>query len=214
MNSLEDLFQLDRVAAMFHPEIQDDKRSTLFAVARLMAEAGAKWVVTGGLAAQLYVDQPRFTLDVDAIVRPEDEASVFSCLQTPAHAEEFELIHRKRRWIALVHRRSGTPVDINSSKLFQDLVEDPSWIDLEGVKLPFAASRWIAFVKLRTQRRSWPRNPEKRLQDRADLMKILMANPEVPDELRSMVDEEMARLLEQVIEELRQRPTEDLPPEE
>lgn len=65
LQPLEKLFELDRLARMFHENIQDDKRPALLAVAGLMDAAGAQYVVSGGLATQLHVSNPRFTADID-----------------------------------------------------------------------------------------------------------------------------------------------------
>ena len=61
LQSFHTLFQLDRIAQMFHQNVQDDKRPAPLAVSRLMEAAGAQYVISGGLAAdlmQLLLDSP------------------------------------------------------------------------------------------------------------------------------------------------------------
>ncbi|MEW6280129.1 MAG: hypothetical protein AB1758_15990, partial [Candidatus Eremiobacterota bacterium] len=96
------LFELDRVVGLIRKDIQQDKRSALLAVADLMRAAGARYVITGGLAVQRHVARPRFTGDLDVIVRPEDEADLHALL-TGSFAGQFELVHRKRSRTALLH---------------------------------------------------------------------------------------------------------------
>ena len=195
---------------MFHADIQEDKHGALVAVARLMAAAGVEYVITGGLAAQLHVSQPRFTLDVDIVLRPEDEVAVREAITRSPFREQFELVHVRRRWTALVHRDTGTPIDINSSRLFTRLLEDPQPIDLEDDIIPFAAPLWVAYSKLRTQQGRWPRAVDKRLIDRADLIRLLRDNPGLYEDLRARVDGDMLDMLDAVRAESKQ--SDELPP--
>lgn len=196
--TLEALLELDRIAIMFHRNIQEDKRSAIHAAARLMEAAGAEWVITGGLAAQRYVLDPRYTRDVDLVIRAEDEARVHEALATEPFSAEFEIVHRKRTWTALVHRPSGTPVDVNSSGLFKRLLESPERLEFEGADLRFARAVWVAYTKLRTQNPRWPRKPERRVQDRADLMFLLNANPGLFGDLRGIAEPRLQAILDAV----------------
>jgi hypothetical protein len=196
LQSLEKLFELDRMARMFHQEVQDDKRPALLALARLMEAAGAEYVIAGGLAAQLYVSDPRFTGDVDVVAREEDAVHITEAIADLS--TEFELLGRRRHWIQASHRPSGTPIDINTSPLFKQVLMEPDHVELEGIRLPIAAAVAVAYTKLRTQQPRWPRQPSKRLIDRADLIQLLQDNPGLYERLRAVAESRMHGLLDEV----------------
>jgi hypothetical protein len=196
LQTLEELFRLDTIAQMFHSDIQADKSSALLAVAGLMAAARAEYVISGGLAAQRHIKEPRFTRDVDVVVRSQDEPEIQLALARPHFAEQFQLVHRRRRWTAIIHRPSGTPIDINASSLFALLLEEPELVELAGVAIPFAAANGVAYTKLRTQQPHWPHLPDKRLTDRADLIRLLRDNAQLYGHLRVKVEATLQGLLD------------------
>ena len=198
LQTLETLFALDRTAQMFHENIQDDKRAALLAVSRLMAAAGAEYVISGGLATQLHVSDPRFTGDVDVVARFEDAERIIEQLQHPSFSDEFEFVVRQRNWTQAAHRASGTPIDINTSPLFRHVLAEPDHVELEGQRLPIAAAVRIAYTKLRTQQRRWPRTPRKRLIDRADVMQLLEDNPGLYERLRGIAEPRLHNLLDEI----------------
>ena len=71
-------------------------------------------------------------------------------------------------------------------------------VELEGVRLPVAGAVAVAYTKLRTQQPRWPRQPGKRLIDRADLMQLLQDNPGLYEQLRATTEERMHDLLDAV----------------
>jgi hypothetical protein len=74
----------------------------------------------------------------------------------------------------------------------------------------------LALAKLRTQRSDWPRDPRKRLQDRADLMALLQTHPRIIDKLKAdpLTNDEMRTILNDVLRELAKPASDELPPEE
>ncbi len=199
LQTFEKLFELDAVAQMFHDNVQDDKRPALLALAGLMKMAGAEYVISGGLATQLHVSDARFTGDVDVVTRHEDAARIIDALQRSS--AEFELIAQRRNWIQAAHRASGTPIDINTSPLFRRVLENPSIVELDGVNFPIAAPVAVAYTKLRTQQPRWPRNPRKRLVDRADLMQLLSDNPGLYELLKDDAEQRLHPLLDEIYAE-------------
>ena len=90
------------------------------------------------------------------------------------------------------------------------MLKDPDWVDLERIQLPFAEDVSIAHAKLRTQQSRWPRSPDKRLVDRADLIRLLRDNPGLYECLRERAEPALHDLLEEVRHE--SQLTDELPP--
>lgn len=192
-------------------DLQQDKKSALLAVVRMFRDFGVPYAVTGGLAAQLYTEQPRMTMDVDIVSLREP----FKTLQKaePWARYGLELVFDRRRFIKLKHAASNVEIDVNVDTRFARLLEGLTLETVDGMEISFVSARGIAFAKLRTQRSDWPRDPAKRLQDRADLIRILRGQPEVLELLRHDPDatEEMRAILEDIAREL--HAGDDLPPD-
>jgi hypothetical protein len=209
---LAELFSTERL--ILREDMQQDKRAALLAVVRMFDDFEVPYVITGGLAAQLYSDQPRMTVDVDVVsLRP-----AFKALQEAAPWAHYgcELIFDRRRYVKLKHVASNVEIDINLDARFARLLEGPTQQLVEGQTVPFASAGEIAFTKLRTQRSDWPRDPIKRVKDRADLMAILRGYPELAEALRTdpMTTDEMRRILDDILSDLRKPSSDELPPED
>src|SRR5205085_12312631 len=129
------------------------------------------YVITGGLAVQLYSVETRPTVDVDVVTLRKPFEQAFKNAQ-PWLKYGFELVFDRRRFIKLRHTASNVEVDINTDTRFTTLLEGPTSQKLSGQTVLFTAPEKIAFAKLRTQRSDWPRDPIKRVQDRGDLMQL------------------------------------------
>jgi hypothetical protein len=164
-----------------------------------MEMAGAEYVIAGGLATQLHVSDPRFTADVDVVARQEDGARIADALDQLS--TEFKLLGQRRHWIQASHRPTGTPIDINTSPLFAQLLLEPDHVELAGRRLPIATAAAIAYTKLRTQQARWPRQPRKRLIDRADLMQLLQDNAGLYERLRALAERRLHELLDEIYTE-------------
>jgi len=199
LQTFEKLFKLDALAQMFHDNVQDDKRPALLALAGLMKRAGAEYVISGGLATQLHVSDPRFTGDVDVVARHNDAVQIIDAIRHSS--AEFELIAQRRNWTQAAHRSSGTPIDINTSPLFGRVLENPAIVELEGVRFPVAAPVAVAYTKLRTQQPRWPRSPRKRLIDRADLIQLMSDNPGLYELLKDFAEQRLHPLLDEIYAE-------------
>lgn len=195
-------------------DLQQDKQAALLAVVSMFDEFQVPYVVTGGLAVQLYSDQPRNTMDVDIVSlrRP------FKSLQEaqPWSRYGLVLVFDRRRYVKLRHESSNVDIDINLDTRFARLLEEPRFEQLAGRRIGFTSAFQIAFAKLRTQRSDWPRDPAKRLQDRADLIRIFRNTPSLPEQLRAdtMVTPEMRQILDDICHDLGSPSSDDLPPEE
>jgi len=209
---LAELFSMERL--ILRKELQQDKRAALLAVVRMFNDFQVPYVITGGLAAQLYSEQPRMTVDVDVV----SLKAKFKVLQQASPWERYgcELVFDRRRYIKLKHVASNVEIDINVDTRFARLLDDPVYELVDGQMVAFTSAASIAFAKLRTQRADWPRDPIKRVKDRADLMAIFRGLPDIPDKLRSdpMTTDEMRQILDSILAELRKPSSDELPPED
>lgn len=182
-------------------DLQQDKRSALLAVVKMFEDFQVPYVVTGGLAVQLYSSEPRHTNDVDLVSLRAAFKSIQAAQPWPQYG--FELVFDRRRYIKLRHVSSNTDIDINVDTRFARLLEDPSYEFLDGQRIAFTSRLQISFAKLRTQRADWPRDPAKRYQDRGDLIRMFREYPDVPAALKGdpMLTDEMREILGQVIAE-------------
>src|SRR5512136_1646278 len=62
---LAELFSLEGL--VLREDLQQDKRSALLAVVRMFDDFQTPYVISGGIAVQLYTPQPRHTVDVDVV---------------------------------------------------------------------------------------------------------------------------------------------------
>lgn len=209
---LAELFSTERL--ILREDLQQDKRAALLAVVRMFNDFAVPYVITGGLAAQLYSDQPRMTVDVDIVsLRP-----AFQAIQDAGPWAQYgcELVFDRPRYVKLKHVASNVEIDINLDTRFARLLEEPTHELVDGQAVPFASAAEIAFTKLRTQRADWPRDPIKRVKDRADLMAILRGYPQVAEALRTdpMTTNEMRRILDDILADLGRPSSDELPPED
>jgi len=192
-------------------DLQQDKRGTLLAIVRLFDAYQVPYVVTGGLAVQLYNPETRPTMDVDIVSLRQP----FERLKKDAPWERFgfELVFDHRRHIKLKHVGSNVEVDINVDTRFSRLVEQYETETVDGYSIRFTSPSMLAFAKLRTQRSDWPRDPRKRVQDRGDLMALLETYPEIEPQLRTdpLTTDEMRGILDDVLRDLRRTGSDDLP---
>jgi hypothetical protein len=195
-------------------DLQQDKRATLLAIVQMFNDFGVPYVITGGLAVQLYDINVRPTMDVDVVsLRRPFEQLLKS--EQPWSRYGLELVFDHRRHIKLRHAASNVDVDINVDTRFARLLESPTVEMVEGHPIAFCAPAYLALAKLRTQRSDWPRDPVKRVQDLRDLMSLLRSHPQIIDTLRAdpLTTDEMRQILEKVIAELARGQTDDLPPD-
>jgi hypothetical protein len=194
--------------------LQQDKRATLLAVVSMFDEYQVPYVVTGGLAVQLYNIETRPTVDVDIVSlrKPFEQLKK----EEPWSRYGFELVFDHRRHIKLRHAASNVEVDINVDTRFSRLLEHYETETIEGYSVRFTAPAMLALTKLRTQRNDWPRDPVKRVQDRADLMALLHNYPELVATLRTdpLTTEEMQSILDDVCRQLAKPSSNELPPED
>ncbi len=205
---------LKRENFVLRDDLQQDKRATLLAIVRMFNDFHVPYVITGGLAVQLYDQDVRPTMDVD-VVSLRKPFEPMKAAQAWAQYG-FDLVFDHRRHIKLRHSAGNVEIDINVDTRFARLLENPTLEAVDGEPIAFCSAHHLAFAKLRTQRSDWPRDPIKRVQDRRDLMVLLRTDSRIAESLLTEPDvtDEMRSILAQVLESLAQPANDDLPPED
>jgi len=209
---LAEFFSLEGLVV--REDLQQDKRQALLAVTRMFDDFAVPYVVTGGVALQLYSTEIRFTVDLDFISVRKDFKVIVDAQAWERYG--LELVFDRRRFIKLRHAASNVEIDINLDTRFLSLMEAPVAERVEGRTIRFVSMSGLAVAKLRTQRGDWPRNPEKRLQDRVDLIRVLKAHPEIAETIKAhpLTNDEMRQILDDVLAQLAAPSSDELPPEE
>ena len=209
---LAELFSLEGLVV--RQDLQQDKRAALLAVAKMFDDHQVPYVITGGIALQLYNEHVRATVDVDVVSLREPFGRMKAV--APWGRYGFELVFDRRLFFKLRHTASNVEVDINVDTRFASLLDGALRESLDNHDLAFCSPAGLAFTKLRTQRSDWPRDPIKRLQDRVDLMTLLRARPELAASLSThpLTTDEMRTILDEVLREMAKATSDDLPPED
>lgn len=108
---LAELFRMESL--ILRKDLQQDKKAALNSVVQMFKDFGVPYAVTGGLAAQLYTDQPRMTMDVDIVSLRKPFQGLKEA--QPWSRYGLELVFDRRRFIKLKHLASNVEVDINVS---------------------------------------------------------------------------------------------------
>lgn len=169
-------FQLDHLWHLLRVEMEQSKRPTLLALARILADASVPYAVIGGVALQVHQEEPRTTLDIDLAVLdrrsiPDEALRAAGFVRTGnfAHSENWE-------------GPDGTPVQFTDDPALADPVRRAKRIDLGETYLCVIGRADLLHEKLRAgtdpaQRRS------KRIQDLADAQALLEIDPSLEGEL-------------------------------
>lgn len=185
--NLEVGFLLDQQWCWLRGEMEQTKRPTLLALARVLAEAKTPYAIIGGIALQVHQEEPRTTIDIEVAVatygqlpRTQLEAAGFMLTGRFSHSEN---------WIG----PDNTPVQFTDDPALAEAITRAEEIGLDDVRLRVLTRVDLLHEKLRAA--SAPaRRRSKRLQDLADVQGLLESTPALEQELT----EEEHTLLEQL----------------
>ena len=143
---------------------------------RVLEEGGLEYALIGGVAVQLWQDEPRTTLDIDVAVRSYEsvpramlEASGFRLLARHLHSEN---------WTG----PGGTPVQFSDDPAFAFLIESAAHRVFDGGRVRVASP--LALVKEKLRAAGDPaRRESKRFQDLADAKALAEEHREVEERL-------------------------------
>lgn len=169
-SGLEIGFQLDHLWHQIRGEMEQSKRPTLLAVAKILAEESVPYAVIGGIALQVHQEEPRTTLDIDLAV--SDRGSI------PAARLEGEGFVRTGTYPHSENWKGpdGTPLQFTDDTALAEAIGRAVTIDLGGVPLRVLGRADLLHEKLRAGSDPACRR-SKRLQDLADAQALLEADP-------------------------------------
>lgn len=181
---LETGFLLDRQWFWLRGKMEQTKRPTLLALARVLAEVDTPYAIIGGVALQVRQEEPRTTIDIDVAV-----ATYGQLPRAQLEAAGFVLIGRFSH-LEIWAGPDGTPVQFTDDPALVEAVSRAEEIVLENIRLRIINRVDLLHEKLRAVSDPAPRR-SKRLQDLADAQALLEATPELE---RGLTADERAML--------------------
>jgi len=168
----------------------DDKKPTLATLVRVLAEHQTPYALIGGVAMQLYTEEPRTTKDIDIAL------SSFDDLPRPAlKAAGFAFEARyewSENWRAPAPderpRKRRIAVQFSVSGDMPAVVEHAETVVIDGIPIRLATLPDVIQLKLAAAEEP-ARRPSKRLQDKADVLRLIEDHPELETpEIRARLD--------------------------
>lgn len=184
---LEIGFQLDRLWHQIRGEMEQSKRPTLLALARILAQDSVPYAVIWGVALQVHQEQPRTTLDIDLAIASRGSIPREALLEAGfVHVGSFE---HSENW----QGPDGIPVQFTDDPALRTAISRAQSIDLGGVELRVIGRADLLHEKLRAG--SDPaRRRSRRLQDLADAEALLESDASLAAELTAAERELLGRL--------------------
>lgn len=168
--------RLDARFAQLRGRMPTSKERSLIGLARVLAAAPTPYAVIGGIAVQIWSEEPRTTLDIDLAVLSYDalprDAMVragFALTGRFAHSEN---------WTG----PDGTPIQFSDDPEFADAIARAAAHPLGDTVLRVAPVAEVIRAKLRAARDT-ARRRSKRLMDSADALALAEGHPDVVAEL-------------------------------
>ncbi len=147
--------------------------SDLAALATILNEQGANYIVIGGFAI-ISSGFPRSTMDLDLIIATdlENEAKVYKALESLPDQAVLQLSPGEVSRYTVVRVGDEICVDLMASACgidYEEASKDQIIREIDGVPIPFASPRMLYRMKVNTHREK----------DRADLLFLREHYPEV-----------------------------------
>jgi hypothetical protein len=184
-SGLEAGFALDRLFRWMEAGMEASKRPTLVAVARILAEHGARYALIDGVALQIHRREPRTALDIDLVLATRADWPD-RVLERAGFRKSGDFEHSEN-WTG----PDGTPVQLTTDPLLAEGIGRAQTVEVEGVPLRVLAAADLLRAKLRAAADP-ARRRSKRLLDLADAQGLIEDHPELDAEL----DSSERRLLE------------------
>ena len=169
-------FLLDRRYHWLRGEMDTTKEPALIALASVLNGHGVAWTIIGGIAAQVHLEEPRTTLDIDvAILTASDlpiadlQAAGFRHGSSHAHSDN---------WTG----PGDVPVQFSADPAWRAAISRASQVVLGDATLPVLAPADLLRAKL-VAARDPGRRRSKRLRDVADALALVEQMPILVEEL-------------------------------
>jgi predicted nucleotidyltransferase len=160
----------------------DTKETALRELTELLARSGTPYALIGGLAVQLYTEEPRTTADIDVALATYDDLPR-AALQAAGFEHERKFAHSDN-WRApgTGPRRRRVAVQFSSDRLTPAAVERACTIRVSGMRMRVAALPDLVLLKLEAAEEP-ARRASKRVSDLRDVLALLEEHPELDREL-------------------------------
>lgn len=155
-------------------EMDPSKKPDLLLLCELLA--GTPYALIGGLALQVYQDEPRTTLDIDLAVLTY-ESLPKSALLDAGFVLEGRHPHSEN-W----RGPGGTPIQFSDDATFAEAIQSAERHPLEGHEIRVVSVKALLHAKLRAGKDP-ARRKSKRMQDLADVQALLEQFPDLGAEL-------------------------------
>ncbi len=172
----------------------DSKEPALAELTDLLRKAHTPYALIGGVAVQLYSEEPRTTADIDVALASYDDlprgplkAAGFTFERTFAHSENWRAPGGQPR-------KLRTAVQFTVDKLTPATVKRAAVFRVRGMRFNVATPSDLVRLKLEAAEES-ARRPSKRLGDITDVQRLLETHPEVAREVPDAL-ERLEALLE------------------
>ena len=158
----------------------DDKEKVLSSLVTILKSTVTPYAVIGGVAVQLYTQEPRTTADLDIALRSRDdlprsklEAAGFSLDGTYEWSENW-----RGPAPAGTLRKLRVAVQFSADELMAAAVDHAETVSVGHLSLQLAALPDLVSLKLAAAEEP-KRRPSKRSQDATDVMRLLEEHPEL-----------------------------------
>ncbi|HVV48248.1 MAG TPA: nucleotidyltransferase [Polyangia bacterium] len=176
----------------------DTKESALRAVVKVLEAAGTRYALIGGVAVQIYSQEPRTTLDVDLAVARFDDIPRDALIEAGfVHEGRYE---HSDNWRAPGPRpkKERTVVQFSSEDVgIEDAVARAKVVDAGGYRFRLASPKDLLILKLAAAEEP-ARRPSKRRIDLLDIINLAEEHPTAAKAvpmLRQRVERLSAKLL-------------------
>jgi hypothetical protein len=165
----------------------DDKERVLASLVDVMRETSTPYAVIGGVAVQLYTEEPRTTADLDIAVRHGGEIPRGELLR---RGFAFSTSHRwSENWRGPApHGATTRSRVVVQFSFFPQEVGRSRLVSVGSLEFPLVALPDLVLMKL-TAASDTARRLSKRLQDKSDVVRLVEEHPELDtEEIRFRLD--------------------------
>jgi hypothetical protein len=155
----------------------DDKGKVLTSLVEVLRATGTPYAVIGGVAVQLYIEEPRTTADLDIAVRSRED---IPNAELSAAGFTFEGLHEwSENWRGPAP--AGTPPKRRILVQFSSFpreIDHAELVSAGDLSFPLVALPDLVQMKLASASDA-TRRPSKRLRDKTDVVQLLEEHPEL-----------------------------------
>ena len=166
----------------------DTKEAALRQLADLLEKERVHYALIGGIAVQLYTEEPRTTRDIDLALASYEDLPT-SALERAGFEHEGRRFDHSDNWRApgSAPRKQRTAIRFTADSLTPGSVERAQTFEFSGMRLRVVNLQDLVLLKLDAAEDSH-RRPSKRRSDAADVSRLLEEHPELEREVPGVRD--------------------------